>query len=179
MAKELEEISTGHLLQKLLHENLAVPKDRVSFEDTDFDAPKDDNIYFVVKINSNPPHGQKNTYFEKEVENEQGEKEVKYFERQSMAVKEDITLSVISKSTTARTITPKVMLALMSTRSIQFQEEYGLHISRPYSKNSSFLESTARLNRFDIFFSIHRGYTNVMEVSYYDKFKFDDVLLNP
>lgn len=160
------DIETGALIQNILSRNLKIPPERISNYNSDWDVPKDDGVYIIVKIESNPPYGRKNTYIQKN--NSAGESSL--FEIQSMSVLEDVTISVISKSVEARKMAPLVMLALGSTYSIQQQELYGLKISRPESRDASDLEATARLNRFDISVKIYRGYKNEMEVDYYDKF---------
>ena len=162
----MAEIETGALIQEILSRNLKIPAERITNYNSDWDIPKDDGIYIIIKIDSNPPYATRNQYFQQK--NSAGEDSL--FERQSMAVLESVTISVISKSVEARKMTPLVMLALSSTYSIQLQEKYGIKLSLPESRDASDLEATARLNRFDILVKIYRGYSNEMEVDYFDKF---------
>ena len=104
-----------------------------------------------------------NVRYEGEVENLK--------EIQTMNIVEDITIAIMSRNIDARDRAYEVSMALASTYSIYQQEKNHLHISTIGNIiDSSFLEETARLNRFDIRCKVLRAYEKVRNIDYYDKF---------
>ena len=122
--------------------------------------PNDDKLYVTIDLIMNAPFSADVKY----TEDLQGYQEV-----QSLAIKQTIVVSLISRNSDARTRAYEVQMAMNSTYSQQSQEKYGYHIaSISPIHNRSFLEESARLNRFDTELSIITAVQKKQVVDYYD-----------
>lgn len=155
-------VKTFDILQNILCEELELSQDRVFAYNNEIELPKDENIFIVFSYMSKTPYSN-NIKYRGTVED--------FKEIQTMNVAEDILISVMSVNTDARDRSHEVLMALKSTYSIYQQEKYKCHISTINEINDgSFLEASARLNRFDIKCRVFRGYDKIKDIDYYNKY---------
>ena len=151
------------IIADILAHEMNLSPNRIFIYNDGRQLPKDDKIYIVLNVLSRPPYGAKTEY--KTING--GLSEV-----QTLNVRETIIASAISKNTEARTRSYEVQMAINSTFAQQEQEKYGCHISRIAPvRDMSFLEETARLNRFDTEITVLTVYEKAQSVDYYDSFK--------
>lgn len=151
------------IIADILSREMNIPEERIFIYNDGRPLPKDEEIYIVLYVTSRPPYGAKTSYKDNDGILE---------EVQTLNVRENIIASIVSKDTTARTRSYEVLMALSSTYAQQVQEKYGCHISMIAPvRDMSFLEETARLNRFDTEVTILTVYEKVKPVDYYDSFK--------
>lgn len=154
--------STLDLLKLIIDKQLNMPEGRVWAYNGTQDLPQDAGLFIILSYLTRTPYSNNIRY-----ENtESGLKEV-----QTSTFAENIMLSCVSRSVEARDRAPEVLMALRSTFAQYIQEKHHIHISTTEEiVDSSFLEATARLNRFDVKCTVIRGYDHISEVDYYDKF---------
>ena len=139
-----------------------MPPGRVWADNGTQDLPQDRDLFIILSFMDTTPYS--NTKHYKETQN--GLQEVL-----TINAAEDIMISLMSASTQARDRRNNVSQALNSDYSQYIQEKYGFHISTIHTvRDSSFLESTARLFRYDVIIRVLRTYEEVDDVDYYDKF---------
>ena len=86
-------------------------------------------------------------------------------------IKEEITISLMSKNTSARDRLYEVPMALNSFYSRHLQAQNKMHIAiLGEAYDSSFLEETSMFNRWDIRIRVFRSYAKIKSIDYYDKF---------
>lgn len=152
----------------ILVNQMSIAADRIYLPNSLRALPTDENIFIALDVQTYPPFGMKREY--------QENKGV-YTERQSVMIKQLVTIKVMSKNTDARTECYKVAMALNSTYSQQIQEKYGFHLSVNNNvQNRSFLEATARLNRFDTEVNVITAIKQTQAVDYYDTFNEDEIV---
>lgn len=150
------------IIKQILDKQMEMPPNRVWAYNSDMDLPKDPNLFIVLYYGERTPISNNSKY----VETEDGLNEV-----QTMNVAEDIVIACISQNKEARERAHEVHLAMNSTFSRQLQAKNKIHISTIGSVyDSSFLEATSRLNRFDCRIRVFRAYEKINTVDYYDKF---------
>ena len=150
------------VIADIISHEMDLPNDRIFIYNDGRELPKDDGLYIVLSVMSRPPFGAKSSY----KETEDGLVEV-----QTLNVKETIIASAVSKNTDARTRAYEVQMAVNSVFSEQKQEEYGCHISMIAPvRDMSFLENTARLNRFDTEITLLAAYEKVKDIDYFDTY---------
>lgn len=148
------------VIADIISHEMDLPNDRIFIYNDGRELPKDDGLYIVLSVMSRPPFGVKSSY----KETEDGLVEV-----QTLNVKETIIASAVSKNTDARTRAYEVQMAINSVFSEQKQEEYGCHISMIAPvRDMSFLENTARLNRFDTEITLLAAYEKVKDIDYFN-----------
>ena len=154
--------STFDILKQIIDKQMNMPKGRVWAYNGTQDMPQDSGLFIVLSFMERNPYGNNSRY-----ESTQNG----YRERQSVYVAEDILISLISKNTDARDRVFEVPMALKSAYSQYIQDKNHLHIaSIGQVMDSSFMESTARLNRFDVTCRVIRTYEQVIDIDYFDKF---------
>ena len=133
--------------------------------------PNDSELYVTLDIIMQAPFGSDVKYKETTLNNQEV-----YQEIQSMAIKQTIVVSLVSKNSDARTRAYEVQMAMNSTYSEQSQETNGFHIaSISPIHNRSFLEASARLNRFDTEVSVITGIEKTQTVDYYTTFNHEEM----
>jgi hypothetical protein len=148
------------IIADILSHEMNLPPERIFIYNDGRVLPNDDGLYIVLYVNSRPPYGAR-TYYKGEPSN--------LIEVQTLNVKETIIASAVSKNTDARTRSYEVQMAINSTFAQQKQEEFGCHISMIAPvRDMSFLEETARLNRFDTEITILTVYEKETPVDYFD-----------
>lgn len=148
------------IIADIISHELDLPAERIFIYNDGRELPKDDNLYIVLSVMSRPPFGVKSSYRE----SNNGLVEV-----QTLNVKETIIASAVSKNTDARTRAYEVQMAVNSVFSEQLQELYGCHISMIAPvRDMSFLENTARLNRFDTEITVLCAYEKVQDIDYFN-----------
>lgn len=154
--------STLDILKIIIDKQMAMPKGRVFAYNGSQNLPEDSNLFIVLSFLERAPYANNSKY----KATEDGYKEI-----QTVNMAEDILISLISKDTSARDRLFELPMALKSAFSLYQQELYKIHIStiNP-SRDNSFLESTARLNRFDTEIRVIRAYEQIIDIDYYDKF---------
>lgn len=156
---------TLDILGQIISNQMNISIDRIFAQNQTQDLPKDEGLFVVIGYMARTPYANKTKY---DIVNNQ------YTEKQSLNMAEDILISLVSRNNDARDRAYEVSMALKSTYSQYLQEKNHLHISTIHEiLDSSFLEASARLNRYDIRCRVIRGYYKQHSVSYYDKFYFE------
>lgn len=163
-------MDTLSIIKDILDKEMELPVGRCFAYNSAEDLPKDSNLFVVLYYGNRTPYANNVKY-----ENlEAGLKE-----KQSYNVAEDIEIALISRNLEAMDRTHEVLMALNSTYSKEMQEKYHLHISTQGDAfDNSFLEATARLNRFDVRCRVIRAYEKEKYINYYDKFGIEQILYN-
>lgn len=155
-------MSSLDVIKRILVSEMGLKASRVWAYNADVDIPKDSNLFIILFYAEKTPYSNNTRY----VSTDTGLNEV-----QSMNVAEDVVISLLSKNTQARDRSHEVLMALNSTYSYQEQNKNRLHISRiGQVLDNSFLEATARLNRFDVRCRVLTAYDKIKEVDYYDNY---------
>lgn len=150
----------------ICHE-MQINPDRVYLFNDVRKLPTDKDLFVVLDEQDFAPHGASLDY-----------KEIKgvFTEIQTLNVKKKITISLISKNTDARTRQYEPQMAMNSTYAQQVQEQYGFHVSTTSAVvNRSFLEETARLNRFDTEVMLTTAFEKKQAVDYYDTATYNSI----
>lgn len=154
--------TTLDLIKDILDNQMSMPKGRVFAYNGTQDLPQDNKLFIILSFMETTPYSNTKRY--KRTEN--GLQEIL-----TVNVAEDILISLISKDTSARDRRFEPSMALNSTYSQYVQEKNKIHISIINTvRDSSFLEATSRLNRFDVQCRVIRTYEQINDVDYYDKF---------
>lgn len=153
---------TLDLIKNIIDIEMEMPQGRVWAYNGDQNLPQDNNLFIVLSYMSRTPYSNTSRY-------ESDENGLK--ENQSISMTEDILISVVSRSVEARERCYEIAMALRSQYSQQIQSKFHFHLSYIGDcVDASFLEASARLNRFDIRCTVFRGYTKSKYVDFYDKF---------
>lgn len=151
------------IIGEILQEELNLTPERIFFYNTERFSPKDEDLYIVLQVRSQPPYGVKHEY--KTIDGV-------YSEVTSLNVKESIYVQCISKNNTARKRAYEVQMAMSSDYAIKKMESNGFHISKISNVTDvSNVEGTSRLNRFDCQIDILVAYEKIKQVDYFDKFE--------
>ena len=154
--------STLDIIKTILDKEMDMPTGRVWAYNGTQDLPQDNNLFIILSYMDSPPYSNTKRY--KQTKN--GLQEI-----QTVNVAENIMISLISRNTQARDRRFEVAMALNSTYSQYIQEKNKIHISTIGEiGDSSFLEASSRLNRWDVSCRVIRTYEKVQDVDYYDKF---------
>lgn len=154
--------STLDIIKNIIDNQMQMPKGRVWAYNGTQDLPQDSGLFIILSFLQRNPYSNISKF--KRTEN--GLQEI-----QSTNVAEDIMISLISRNTEARDRVFEAVMALKSSYSQYIQEKNKIHISTIGEvRDSSFLESTATLYRFDFNFRVIRAYEKTQEIDYYDKF---------
>lgn len=157
--------STLNILKQIIDVEMEMSPNRVWAYNGNQNLPQDNDMFIVLSFIGKMPYYNNS----KQITTGNGIKEY-----QSIGINESILISVVSKSIEARERCYEVLLALKSQYSQKIQEKYHIHISTINDcLDSSFLEATARLNRFDIRCNVIRSYSKIKDIDYYDKFSFN------
>ncbi len=156
--------STLDLIKEMIvaYKPLNIDSKRVWAYNGTQDLPEDNDLFIILSFRDVTPYS--NIKRHKETEN--GLQEVI-----TTNTAEDVLISLISRNTQARMAAFKISGAFKSDNADYIQEKNSFHIStiNPVVDNS-FLEATARLNRFDVTVRVIRAYEDVQDIDYYDKF---------
>ena len=153
---------TLDILKQIIDNQMQMPANRVWAYNPDVDLPKDNDLFIILFLKEQKPIANNTKY----VSTTTG-----MVEKQSINVKEEITISLVSRSTQARSRAPEVFLALNSFYSQHLQGQNKLHISiLGDAYDASFLEGTSMLNRWDIRIRVLRAYDKINNIDYFDKF---------
>ena len=154
-------------LADIICNQMGINQDRVFLLNDNRQIPNDSELYVTLDIIMQAPFGADVKYKETTLNNQQVYQEV-----QSMAIKQTIVVSLVSKNSDARLRAYEVQMAMNSTYSEQSQETNGFHIaSISPIHNRSFLEASSRLNRFDTEIAVITGIEKTQNVGYYDTFE--------
>lgn len=153
-------------LADIICNQMNISSSRVFILNDNRQIPNDSELYVTLDIIMQAPFSSDVKYKETTLNNEQV-----YQEIQSMSIKQTIVVSLVSKNSDARKRAYEVQMAMNSTYSEQSQESNGFHISSISPiHNRSFVEATARLNRFDTEVTVITGIEKKQNVNYYDTF---------
>ena len=148
------------IIADIISHEMNISPDRIFIYNDGRELPKDDNLYIVLSVMSRPPFGVKSSW---------KETETGLVEVQTLNVQETIIASAVSKNTDARTRAYEVQMAVNSVFSEKQQELYGCHISMIAPvRDMSFLENTARLNRFDTEITVLAAYQKIKDIDYFN-----------
>lgn len=154
--------TTLDIIKDIIDTQLQMPANRVWAYNPDVDLPKDNDLFIILFLKEQKPIANTSKY----VSTTTG-----MVEKQSINIKEEITISLVSRSTQARDKVPDVFMALNSFYSQHKQAQNKLHISiLGDAYDASFLEATSMLNRFDIRIRVLKAYDKINNIDYYDKF---------
>lgn len=156
-------MTTIDVLQQILVHQMQLDSSRVFEYNSSVDLPQDEHLFIVLFYTSRTPYSNNS----KIKVDANGNIE----EHQSMNVCEDITISLLSQNYEASDRAYEVLMALRSVYSQGLQENNRLHIATIGDvTDSSFVEASSRLNRFDVRIKVHTTYDKINTVDYYDKF---------
>lgn len=148
------------IIADILSHELNLGADRIFIYNDGRPLPKDDGLYISLCINEMFPYANNNK--QKDINNV-------YKEKISLNYRQKIIASVVSKDSSARIAAYDASMALNSIYSEQMQEKYGCHIGGVARvTDASFLEETARLNRFDVAINVISWAERIKEIDYYD-----------
>lgn len=154
--------TTLDILKDIIDTQMQMPVNRVWAYNPDVDLPKDNNLFIILFLKEQTPYANNSKY----VATSTGMNE-----KQSINIKQEITISLVSKNTQARDRAPEVFIALNSFYSQHLQAKNKLHISiLGDAYDASFLEETSMLNRWDIRIRVLKAYDKINSIDYYDKF---------
>lgn len=155
-------MSSLDVIKKILINEMNISAKRIWAYNADVDIPTDGKLFIVLSYAEKTPYSNNTKY----VASDNGLNEV-----QTMNVAEDVIISLLSQNTDARDRSYEVLMALNSTYSQNLQVKNRIHISRiGQVLDNSFLEATARLNRFDVHCRVLTAYDKIKEVDYYDNY---------
>ena len=155
--------STLDLIKLIIDKQLNMPENRVWAYNGTQDLPQDAGMFIILSYLTRSPYSN-NIRYEKT-----GNGSMKEIQTSTFA--ENIMISCLSQNTEARDRVHEVLMALKSTYAQYIQEKYHIHLSTIEEiVDSSFMEATSRLNRFDVRCTVMRGYDIISDVDYYDKF---------
>lgn len=144
----------------ILSHELNLSSDRIFIYNDGRPLPKDDGLYISLCINETIPYANNS---------KTGDINTTFSEKISMNYRQKVIASVISKDSTARIAAYNAVMALSSVYSIQKQEEYSCHIAKiAHVTDASFLEETARLNRFDVAINVISWAEATKEIDYFN-----------
>ncbi|MBO5927381.1 MAG: hypothetical protein J6Q32_00825 [Clostridia bacterium] len=154
--------STLDIIKTIIDKQMNMPTDRVWAYNGTQNLPQDTGLFIVLSFMNRDPYANVSRY----EPTQNG-----YIEKQSVNVAEDVLISLISVNTDARDRVFEVPMALKSAFSQYIQEKNHVHISTiGQVMDSSFMEATSRLNRFDVTCRVIRTYEQIIDIDYYDKF---------
>lgn len=157
---------TIKVVADILAKFMTLSQDRIFLANDGRELPKDEGLYLVISIASRSPYASKS---------EQKSVGGAMREVLTMNVAERLVVSICSKNSDARLRCHEVQMAMASQYAEQMQELYGFHISRMANVNDrSFLEATARLNRFDCEINTLTCIEKVQDIDYFDTFEIED-----
>ncbi len=158
-------MSTLDVLKQIIDKEMNMPVNRVWAYNADVDLPKDSDLFIILFLKEQKPFANNSRY----VSTADGMEE-----HQTVNVKEEITISLVSKNTSARDRAYEAVLALNSLYSRQLQAQNLIHISILSDVyDASFLEGTSMLNRWDLRIRVLRAYDKIRVMNsdeYFDKF---------
>lgn len=158
-------MSTLDILKQIIDKEMNMPENRVWAYNSDMDLPKDSDLFIILFLKEQKPFSNNVKY----VATADGMEE-----HQTTNIKEEITISLVSKSTQARDRAYEAVLALNSLYSRQLQAQNLIHIfvlGDVY--DASFLEGTSMLNRWDLRIRVLKAYDKIRVLNsdeYFDKF---------
>ena len=155
-------MSSLDVIKQILINETDIDKSRIWAYNSNIDLPQDDKLFIILHYGERSPIS--NTIKYQTTQN--GLNEV-----QSMNIVENVIVSVMSKNNDARDRAPEVVMAMNSTFSRQQQARNKMHISiLGEILDNSFLEATARINRFDCMLRVFVSFDKIKTVEYFDKF---------
>lgn len=158
-------MSTLDILKQIIDKEMNMPVNRVWAYNADVDLPKDSDLFIILFLKEQKPFANNSRY----VSTADGMEE-----HQTVNIKEEITISLVSKSTQARDRAYEAVLGLNSLYSRQLQAQNLIHISILGDVyDASFLEGTSMLNRWDLRIRVLRAYDKIRVMNsdeYFDKF---------
>ena len=158
-------MSTLDILKQIIDSEMEMPQGRVWAYNANMDLPKDDDLFIILFLKEQTPISNTVKY----VSTEKGLEE-----HQSINIKEEITISLVSRSTQARDRAFEVHMALNSYLSRNLQAQNKMHISiLGEIYDASFLEASSMLNRFDCRIRVFKSYAKIKEIDYFNKFSLD------
>lgn len=154
--------TTLDILKDIIDTQMQMPANRVWAYNPDVDLPKDNDLFIILFLKEQKPIANNSKY----VSTTTG-----MVEKQSINIKEEITISLVSRSTQARDKVPDLFQALNCFYSQHKQAQNKLHISiLGDAYDASFLEGTSMLNRWDLRIRVLKAYDKINNIDYYDKF---------
>jgi len=161
----IEYTGTLDILKQILDKEMNMPENRVWAYNSDIDLPKDSGLFIILFMKEQIPYAN-NSKFAGTADGME--------ERQTVNIREEILISLVSRNTDARNRVYEAILALNSLTSRQLQAKNRIHISiLGDAFDASFLEASAMLNRWDIRIRVFRAYGTIRALNddeYYDKF---------
>jgi len=149
------------ILADIIATEMNLDSDRVVVYDQNFKAPKDQDIYITIALQSLRIIGNNNRFNSETNE-----------EEQYISISETYNVEITSKNRDAMDNRFGVNLAIKSTYSQQKQEENNIRIFRTNTNlDLSFIEGTSSLHRCRIPVIINSTKLENKAIDYYDKYK--------
>lgn len=158
---------TIKVVADILAHFMNLTQERIFIYNDGRELPKDNGLYLVLSIQSRKPYGTRSQ-----------QKNINGVFREVLTtnVAERLICSICSKNSDARTRSFEVQMAMTSDYAQQMMDLYGFHISQIADvQDRSFLEQTARLNRFDCEINCLTAYEKIQGIDYYDQFPINTV----
>jgi len=158
------------IVADIIKEFMALNDNAVYIYNQDFKRNTGD-LQVVIQYNSSTPYSVTNK-FKPNTEGVEGATQ-----QLRVQTKEDYTINLLSKNEDARLRKEEVLMALISQRSIDLQNQYQFSIANISSSfiDVSEVEASGALNRFAITISLITGYMKEIDAPYYDDFTIGDV----
>lgn len=158
------------IVADIIKEFMALNDNAVYIYNQDFKRNTGD-LQVVIQYNSSTPYSVTNK-FKPNAEGVEGATQ-----QLRVQTKEDYTINLLSKNEDARLRKEEVLMALISQRSIDLQNQYQFSIANISSSfiDVSEVEASGALNRFAITISLITSYMKEIDAPYYDDFTIGDV----
>ncbi len=156
---------TATVIAQIIQSEMVLDEDHCNIYNQKYRIPPDEGLFVVVSIIGSHPFGVVSRWVNQPNSNE-------LVEEQGLNVVEMLQIDIFSKDPSARRRAHEVIFALNSNRAQQACDLYQFSIGRlPTSFNDiSFLEASARLNRYALAFNVTRGYSKTAPIPFFDQF---------
>lgn len=158
------------VIADILANQMSLDPGRIFIYNQDYLMPQDKGLFIVIQFNSSTPYAVNNRF----AINSDIPSENMYLQS-----KEEYTINVLSKDSSARLRKEEVIFALNSNYSQSLQEQYQFKIGNiPFSfLNISELEGAGMLNRFAINVNALTWYNKTNAVEYFENFS-EEIIYN-
>lgn len=155
------------VLMEILISEMELDADRVLIYNNKWILPNDLDIFISLR------NGSLKTISNRTTEDDRGVSG--FFEVQSISIQEDIIVDIFSGDSTARTRKEEVIMALKSNFSQQKQELYSIKIVQMPNSfiDLSNVETSRRLNRYNITVPIFSWRTKEKTIDYFDTYDYE------
>lgn len=153
------------ILAQLMREEMGLKEEEVVVYNQKWRIPPTGDLFIVVKFDTSLLYAWTKDY-------DPNDPKGGLVSVQTMNAAETYTVTLYCSEATSRIRKNEVVLALSSDRSERYQEKYQLRIANLSNNflDTSEVEATARLNRYDISFNVLTSYEKRTQVPFFDSF---------